>query len=176
MERTVEYTSPEGERPGACATPGFMPGQRAHGLPQTVEACQRSGHGFQEERPGAFGGNRSPRVAGLNRRHEAGAALFKEQQGSVGLSPVERRRKPPLPLHFARAGGAPVQVLLHALLFFGRQFAVEVKRNQLHSPIATHTKSPNTERIFCVARKRQFLAASSVVPRVSPMFRRRSPW
>jgi hypothetical protein len=115
-------------------------------------------------------------IAAPNRRHKFRAALFEQQRGRLGLSLVESRRKPPLPFHFARAGGAPVQVLLHAFLFLGWQFAVEVKRNQLPNPIAVHTKSPNTERIFCVARKRQFLAASSVVPRVSPMFRRRSPW
>ena len=89
---------------------------------------------------------------------------------------VERRRHGPLPLHFAGAGGTSVQVLFQAVFLFRHQLAVEIEGNQLGNRIASHTQSPNSARIFRVARKRQFLAASSVVPSRSPMFRRRRPW
>ena len=81
-----------------------------------------------------------------------------------------------LPHQRTLAVPAPVQVLVDGLLFFETQLPVEEKRERLDDRIAAHTKSPNAVRIFCVTRNRQFLAASSVVPSISPMFRRRSPW
>ena len=69
-----------------------------------------------------------------------------------------------------------MHVLLDAVFLVRRQFAVIIERNEFRNRIAIHMKSPNTARIFWVARKRQFLAASSVVPSISPMFRKRRPW
>ena len=56
------------------------------------------------------------------------------------------------------------------------QFAQAVQRQLNPDLIAAHRNSPNAERIFWVARNRQFFAASSVVPRISPIARSRKPW
>ena len=69
-----------------------------------------------------------------------------------------------------------VGVRFDDVFFVRRQFAVIVKSDQVRDRIASHVNSPKTARIFWVARNRQFFAASSVVPRISPMLRRRSPW
>ena len=79
------------------------------------------------------------------------------------------------PVAYAQAPRVLKEVLFEAVLFIGGQFPVKIKWYQFRDRIARHTKSPSTERIFCVARKRQFLAASSVVPNISPILRKRSP-
>ena len=63
-------------------------------------------------------------------------------------------------------------MIFHVLFFVRRQFAVEIERHRSCGFVAVHTNSPSTARIFCVARNRQFLAASSLVPRISPMARK----
>ena len=60
-------------------------------------------------------------------------------------------------------------------LYLYGELAGEEKIGHLFDRLTSHTKSPIADRIFCVARKRQFLAASSVVPSISPMFRKRNP-
>ena len=116
------------------------------------------------------------RRAALDGGQQIGAAGLEQHGRNLRLAPVERRRHGPLPLHFARAAGTRVQVLFQAVLLFRHQLAVKIEGNQPGNRIASHTQSPNTARIFWVARKRQFLAASSVVPSISPMFRNRNPW
>ena len=88
------------------------------------------------------------------------------QRAVQRLCPIQRR-----PATFAR-----FQMLVNRLLFLERQFSIEEKRKQALDPIATHTNSPSATLIFCVTRKRQFLAACSVVPSTSPMAFRRRPW
>ncbi len=64
----------------------------------------------------------------------------------------------------------------HLLFLIEGKFAVQEQRQILSRFLACHTKSPKAARIFCVARNRQFLAASSDVPITSPMVRSRMPW
>jgi hypothetical protein len=61
------------------------------------------------------------------------------------------------------------------LLHFGEDFAVAVESNPMGDFSAVHRNVSKLDLIFCVARKRQFFAASSLVPKMSPMARRRSP-
>ena len=73
------------------------------------------------------------------------------------------------------AARAPVQMLLDLFLLLRRQLAIQIKIGQLPDSFTFHTRSPNPARIFCVARNKQFLAASSVVSRISPIARSRIP-
>src|ERR1035441_3087571 len=94
-------------------------------------------------------------------RHQVVPAFLQQRRRNFGLAPVERRRQGPLPLQLGGARGTLVQMLVYLVFLVRCDLTVEIERNQLRNRIAVHTKSPNTPRIFCVARKRQFFAASS---------------
>jgi len=151
-------------------------GQGADRRRHVADAVERDADGFEEQSPWAFPGLRQAGRAALDRGHEVAAAFGEQVRRKFGGTGVERRREVTLVFHFTGAGCAIVKVLLDLIFLFGDQFAVEVEGNQLSDRITIHTKSPNTARIFCVARKRQFLAASSVVPSISPIFRNLKPW
>jgi hypothetical protein len=151
-------------------------GDRRHRLAQAAHAGERGSHGFEEQSPRTLGLALSARRPALNGGEEVGPAIVEQEVRNRLLAAIESGREGALLIHLARAFGAAIDVLFDAVFFVGVQFAVIVKRYQFRNRIARHTKSPKTARIFCVARKRQFLAASSVVPSISPMFRNRSPW
>ena len=190
-ERTVAKTSSEGSTPASRTGDGrgwsrssgrrrirgrSGPGRRP-GWRRRFEAGEGGGDGFEEEGPRAFldglfaARGAPPWTAAIRSARQS----LEQVRRDGGLPAVEGRGNGALLVHLAGARGAPIEVLLYAVFLVGGQLTVKVKRNQLRYRIASHTKSPNTERIFCVARKRQFLAASSVVPNISPIFRKRSP-
>src|ERR1035438_7526071 len=85
-----------------------------------------------------------------------------------------------LPLQSLAAIDALVQMRFDALLFVKGELTVKIQREEIFHRRAivqftAHTKSPNAALIFCVARNRQFFAASSVVPKISPIRRSRNP-
>src|SRR5205807_7421182 len=100
------------------------------------------------------------------------------QQRRIGgrRESVQALVQPPGAIDRRPAGAAAVRVLLDLLLLPGFELAVEIQIGQLVDGITSHIRSPNTARIFCVARNKQFLAASSVVPSTSPIVLSRMPW
>jgi hypothetical protein len=66
------------------------------------------------------------------------AALRKQSGGGRHLAPVERRGYGPLQLRLAAARRASIQVLLDAVFFLRRQFAVKVQGNEFHDRFAIH--------------------------------------
>src|SRR5205085_2964792 len=106
-----------------------------------------------------------------HRRQQGRAASLQERRRRLQFAPVQAGGKKPLLFHFPRARAAAVRMLFDGVFLLRRQFAVVVQRNEGGNRLAVHVKSPNTERIFWVARNRQFFAASSVVPRISPILR-----
>jgi len=104
------------------------------------------------------------------------AAAVHEQRGGDGIGGlVERGVQRAQAFQLLAALGAAGQVLLHLLFFVEAQLAVKQERQLGLDLVAGHTNSPSAARIFCVARNKQFFAASSLVPRTSPMARRRIP-
>ena len=100
------------------------------------------------------------------------------QQIERHIAPFRVQRRVPgfFRVQCALAKRAAVQMLLQILFRGEIQFSVKIWRKISLRDVAVHTKSPSAARIFWVARNRQFLAASSVVPSISPMFRNRRPW
>src|SRR5260370_15792025 len=100
------------------------------------------------------------------------------QQLTVGnqFGRVQRLEQRSLALQRDATARAFVDVQLQPLFLFKRKLAIQKQRQRIFRVLAFHTKSPRAARIFCVARKRQFLAASSEVPNISPMVRKRRPW
>src|SRR5262249_18795413 len=104
------------------------------------------------------------------------AALLEQRRAWNCVGRVQRLEKRLLPRQSVAAGGAFVDMRLQPFFVLEGKLAVKKQRHRLSCFIAFHTKSPRLERIFCVARKRQFLAASSEVPNISPMALKRMPW
>ena len=153
-------------------------GDGAYRLPHAIDIRESRRHGFEEEGPRAFlhprasagrsaldGSGRGRPGNSSSSRGETAACRLSNAAASARCRSISREHA----AHVSRCCSTPI-------FFVGHQLAVKVKRNELRNRIARHTKSPNTERIFWVARKRQFLAASSVVPNISPIFRNRNPW
>ena len=88
---------------------------------------------------------------------------------------VEHVQKSAVPPQFGSAGAALRHMAFDALFHIGRHFAIAVERNLTDNFRTVHTNASRLALIFCVARNRQFLAASSVVPIISPMARSRNP-
>src|SRR5579864_4506802 len=148
----------------------------AGGLPEADTRAPHREESFAEQSPGI--GRGTPDSRGLLAVDGAGQlvpALGQHTGRQSGLPAIDRRRHRPLAFQFRAATVALVEMLFDAVLDFRRKLTVIIERNRFHYCIASHTKSPNTTRIFCVARNRQFLAASSLVPSTSPMARRRMP-
>ena len=147
----------------------------AIGLAEAAKAREGIRHRFQKQSPGTFrrglGTGAPPWMASIK--------SARQSSSSVGGTSTCRRSSAAASARWrsvSRAqAGALKDVPFHAVFFLRRQLAVIIQRNQLLHRIATHTNSPSTDRIFCVARNRQFLAASSVVPSISPMLRSRKP-
>src|SRR5262249_672375 len=104
------------------------------------------------------------------------AAFGQKQWRRLQPQLIEPTMQRLLPVEGAAAGGAAVHVLLEIVFLPRGQLPVKIESGQLFPRITVHAKSTNPARIFCVARNKQFLAASSVVSRISPMVRRRIPW
>src|SRR5947209_3454827 len=113
----------------------------------------------------------------FSRNHTSEIPSALREQIERNIHPFRVRRG--MPLFFARqstlAESALGQMSLEFLFPGEIQFAVEVERQILLNLLTSHAKSPNAMRIFCVARNKQFLAASSVTPSASPMARSRMP-
>ena len=107
-------------------------------------------------------------------------ARFQPHAGQHSVMDPHARRiqqvvHPSLAIHFRAARLAAIQMQFQPLFLIEPQLAVQIQRKHSCCFVAFHVKSPNAARIFCVARNRQFLAASSVVPSTSPMAFRRIP-
>src|SRR5581483_7188617 len=104
------------------------------------------------------------------------AALVQQRRRGRNLHAIERGMERPLALQRFAAPIARIEMRFYPLLFVERKLAIKQQRKLLANRLAIlHRKSPKAARIFCVARNRQFFAASSVVPSTSPIRRRRSP-
>src|SRR5579884_165836 len=103
-------------------------------------------------------------------------ASRQQLERNIFLLGIERAMPRLFPRQGARAERTLLQMKLKCLFFGEIQLTVQIQREVLLSLSAVHTKSPKPARIFWVARNRQFLAASSVTPKASPIDRNRIPW
>src|SRR5262245_10678251 len=103
-------------------------------------------------------------------------AVGEEHGIDFGLNSVELLMEGSCAIQLGLADQAVVDMLLYDFFFIEGQLPIQHQWELLGDGIAVHTKSPRAARIFCVARNKQFLAASSVVPRTPPIALRRIPW
>src|SRR6185312_10743391 len=91
------------------------------------------------------------------------------------LALFEKLQEFAMPRQLRLAGFAAGQMGFERFLRFRRNLAVAVVRDFVGGFDARHTNVSRLILIFWVARNRQFLAASSVVPIMSPIARSRKP-
>src|SRR5215469_11403743 len=104
------------------------------------------------------------------------AALPQQRWRRFDIDRVERGVQCPFALERLPAEGALIEMRFDLLFVIKRKFTIQEQRELSAQPITLrHTKSPKAARIFCVARNRQFFAASSDVPKTSPIFLSRKP-
>ena len=164
---------------------GLQSGKAAGGHDARAEEAER----HERHRAGRLG-ERWNREPAPEERQDSGArprlAIQRGGQPQTGVAQFEGRRLKLLAVEQAVHGALAVEhcpavearfeVRFQQLFLVHLQLAVEHQSKLLANVFAGHIHSPNAERIFCVALKRQFLAASSLVPSTSPMARRRMPW
>ena len=73
------------------------------------------------------------------------------------------------------AGGGAVHLCTGGDTCSTGHYVVHFDTGPLAGTNVGHINSPRADRIFCVARNKQFLAASSEVPSTSPILRKRIP-
>src|SRR5262249_7577577 len=136
----------------------------------------RPGYAAQREPHSGEGGPQRGFIYGRLGAEQLAAAFEQKLRRRLDARLIEPTMQDLLAVESAAAGGAAVHVLFEIVFLPRRQLAIKIQSGQLFHSITVHTKSPNPARIFCVARNKQFLAASSVVSRISPMVRSRMPW
>src|SRR5260370_39283863 len=119
--------------------------------------------------PPAFAGRRrrgqtSPDLLPVSRQHV---------EGRTNLHRIKPLGESAFPFQAAAACVTALQMRFDPFFVVERKLAIEKQRKKSLRFFARHTKSPRLARIFWVARKMQFLSASSDVPTASPISRSR---